>query len=167
MKYLESYGVELGNWLLWEADRERKQRLVDMDLTGWGDEVPQSLEEIQRQVSCGYLKVWTGNSDTTVFYNPQANYAMRYLHDLMHCRLGTGFDLLGEIATGQAQVASAMGFIDRPLQRVLMIDTVGQSLYAGFAGGNFPQHQRDFCKFVFEYEGALEHAVWSAIQSGL
>lgn len=92
--------------------------------------------------------VLSGNSDTSVYGSPEANYACRALHDFMHLSYRYEFDLLGEMKTALKQEAR-LGCLSAEEQLVFRIDTIGQSLYHFLSGGEYGEDQRGFCEWVY------------------
>ena len=95
------------------------------------------------------LRVYDGGSDTSIYGSPEANYAFRYFHDLVHCQLQTEFDIAGEIHTARVQEAM-LGSLSVEEAWVFRIDTIGQSLYHTMTG-NFVEDQADFVHCVYEH----------------
>jgi hypothetical protein len=94
------------------------------------------------------LRVYDGGSDTSIYGSPEANYAFRYFHDLVHCQLQTEFDIAGEIHTARVQEAM-LGSLSAEEAWVFRIDTTGQALYHTMTG-EFVEDQADFVQSVYE-----------------
>ena len=93
------------------------------------------------------LRVYDGGSDTSIYGSPEANYAFRYFHDLVHCQLQTEFDIAGEIHTARVQEVM-LGSLSAEEAWVFRIDTIGQSLYHTMTG-EFVEDQAEFVQWVY------------------
>lgn len=55
--------------------------------------------------NCGQLIIWNGESDNTIFQDPQVNYAFRALHDTLHLSTKIDFSPKSEIYLGRIQAS--------------------------------------------------------------
>lgn len=96
------------------------------------------------------LPIWEGGSDATIYGSAEANYAFRYLHDLGHVVHALPFTFEAEVELSRLQGADiAQHFGPESLELlVYRIDTEGQSIYAHFACGEFPEDQAAFVYVV-------------------
>lgn len=119
------------------------------------DKVPENFETLKAFVSeHGYIPVWSGSSDNTIFSSSEVNYAFRAWHDSVHLKLNVGFDLSGEIATAVEQCRTAVqGGLTADLGRVIMIEVVEQALHF-FSTGKFVENQKLF--FLNKFRGYNE-----------
>lgn len=87
--------------------------------------------------------VWNGGSDATVYTTPAANHAFRFWHDILHVTKGLQFDTMDEIEIGimQTKAVQAEFGKDSLEAKIMLADTVGQSLYAQMNNGEFPDNQ--------------------------
>jgi len=86
------------------------------------------------------IPVYTGDSDDTIWGEPEYNWLFRAQHDTLHLRHGIPFTLMGEyrVAELHATLAQDMGLHD--LARVIRIDVAAFAIYqAGNAGKFAPQ----------------------------
>lgn len=104
-------------------------------------------DEIQNGATIGQIAkpflVWNGGSDATVYTTPAANYAFRFWHDILHVTKGLRFDTMDEIEIGimQTKAVQAEFGKDSLEAKIMLADTVGQSIYAQMNNGEFPDNQ--------------------------
>lgn len=94
------------------------------------------------------FRVYAGDSGTSIYGTPEANYAFRYMHDIVHVQLGLEFDVADEIATAKAQLRM-LGPLTKEEIRTFLIDTAGQALYHVMTG-EFVEDQAAFVQSVYE-----------------
>lgn len=94
------------------------------------------------------LRVYSGCSDTSIYGSPEANYAFRYMHDVVHVQLRLEFDVADEIAVATAQ-RCMLGNLTPEEERVFFIDTIGQALWHTITG-EFLEDQGVFAQRVYE-----------------
>ena len=99
-------------------------------------------------VSGDPLPVFNGECEDTIYGSPEANYAFRYMHDVVHVQLGLEFDVADEIAAAKAQ-RRMLGHLTPEEERVFFIDTIGQSLWHTITG-DFLENQEVFVHWVYE-----------------
>lgn len=100
------------------------------------------------QEAAAPLPVWEGGSDRTIYGLAEANYAFRYLHDLVHCITGYGMETDGELRV-HTRLAKVLGVeVYTPVMgledRLYWIDTAGQTYLAEYTGGKFTDDQFQF-----------------------
>lgn len=89
--------------------------------------------------------VYAGGSDQTIYDSPEANYAFRAWHDMLHIELNAPFSRLGEMACTIAQCTEPSLTDDE--RRILWVDIMGQFEYEQ-QHGHFPINQREFVRKV-------------------
>ena len=94
------------------------------------------------------FRVYGGDSDTSIYGTPEANYAFRYMHDIVHVQMGLEFDIASEIATAKAQLRM-LGPLTKEEIRTFLIDTAGQALWSTITG-DFLEDQSVFVHWVYE-----------------
>lgn len=94
------------------------------------------------------MRVYSGGADSSVYGSPEANYAQRYVHDIIHAVNRWGFDVGGEVQTATRQ-RMVLGTLTDEESRVLLIDVAGQVLYHVMTG-KFVEDQAAFCQRVYE-----------------
>ena len=68
------------------------------------DIAPNTYEElVSKTEQDGFITVWSGASDNTIFGNERVNHAFRAWHDSAHLRGGYDFSLRGEILAAKRQ----------------------------------------------------------------
>lgn len=107
---------------------------------------PFSAETLcQRLDAGGRMVVSSVGCDQTIYECKETNYAFRAWHDWTHWRYGTGFDLEGERATVEHQIADLRKLygVNGRWEEILRAEVIGQADY--FADhGEFPTDQRAF-----------------------
>lgn len=99
---------------------------------------PSRIEDVRQAFAeTGRIIVWSGGSDTTIYQDSQTNFLFRAWHDLMHVRIGAGFDLQGETRTALSQM-SQVGTL---LAQIIRIEVIQQAVYY-FETGGFIADQR-------------------------
>ena len=71
------------------------------------------------------LKVWSGQSDNTIWNDPKVNWAFRALHDQLHLDTGIGFSPDQEMYIGRLQASQYDGM----LADLVYIETTEQAKY--------------------------------------
>lgn len=97
------------------------------------------------------ITVWEGACDGTIFDDPQINQMFRAWHDWCHIMGGHDFSVEGErqAALMQCQHIARRygnGETGKRLQSLVMMEVLGQALYADAHGGAFPSDQMQFAK---------------------
>lgn len=95
------------------------------------------------------FRVWEGASDGTVYGSREANWAFRFLHDLIHVEHGLGFDYKSELQVaeiGGRAVAERFGLGSLEFA-VYLVDTAGQVEYQ-HQTGQFVKDQVGFAVAV-------------------
>lgn len=94
----------------------------------------------------GPFLVWSGGSDKTIYTTQAANHAFRFWHDILHVTKGLKFDTMDEIEIGiiQTKAIQAEFGKDSLEAKIMLADTVGQSVYAQMNQGEFPDNQVSF-----------------------
>ena len=101
------------------------------------DNAPTTENEL---FNCGELKIWTGESDTTIYQDKLVNWAFRSIHDTLHISSRLDFSVPQEIEMGRLQASK----IDSDfLSDLFYIEIAGQAEYY-LKTGNFIQNQIDF-----------------------
>lgn len=121
------------------------------------EHAPNTLEEVKAEYSeClrrrRAFRVWSGGSDCTVYGSPEANYAFRFWHDVLHAQHGTAFDLEGEWRTADIHLETLRRRFGADSLEVLVFtaDTRAQSYYAHLTNGGFVVDQRGFVEHVVQ-----------------
>lgn len=153
---LDAAGRELGQVML------RAARAVS-DVAGNRHKpspvAPSSLEDMNLEWwDCRHygreFRVWDGASDHTIYGSAEANYAFRFVHDLMHVRNQAPLHYHGEVVVHNALARTLFicPFTDQErmtlLDRLYWADTLGQTVYEQLNEGRFPADQAAFCKSV-------------------
>lgn len=115
---------------------------------------PETLLEIQKAYRHSLIHstpfpIWDGASDNTIYLTPEANYAFRFWHDMLHLALFADTVVVDEIELGHIHVGCVMAeFGMHSLEAALMrADTIEQSKFeAEF--GYFPPDQLAFAKVI-------------------
>ena len=69
------------------------------------DDAPETFDELVRvSKQRGQIVVWKGESDNTIFGEPEFNWAFRAWHDSAHIRTGAPFTLEGERVACEQQI---------------------------------------------------------------
>lgn len=119
------------------------------DVTSDASEAPDTLDKLTAHIErTGRLLVWNGASDSTIFADPETNWAFRAWHDWTHWRYQLPFVLAGEREVAERQCADlALVYPGRPeligWQRLIRIEVVGQASYFE-SKGRFPDDQYAF-----------------------
>lgn len=148
--YSTQYGLALGRKFL-QFGELGKDYIPSPDAPNTYKELIQEWQRVCSRVPGEArvpLRVYDGGSGTSIYGSPEANYAFRYFHDLVHCQLQTEFDIAGEIHTARVQEAM-LGSLSVEEAWVFRIDTIGQSLYHTIAG-DFVEDQAEFVQSVYE-----------------
>jgi hypothetical protein len=89
------------------------------------------------------MPVWDGASDSTVYTSAGANYAFRFWHDFLHYYKKLDFTTDAEVDIGIMQTKEVQKYfgMDSLEAKIMLADTVGQSLYALENNGEFPDNQ--------------------------
>jgi hypothetical protein len=113
---------------------------------------PETLLEIQQAyrhslIHSTHFPIWDGASDNTIYLTPEANYAFRFWHDMLHLALFADTVVVDEIELGHIHVGCVMAeFGMYSLEAALMrADTIEQSKYCE-EHGHFPVDQLRFAK---------------------
>lgn len=112
---------------------------------------PANLGDLRREVrACQIsglpLRVSSQHSDRTIYQTPLINMAFRFVHDTRHVHLDAEFDTDGELLVASCHLARLKhdGFDNGTIEsRLMLADTVGQTVFAARTGG-FPVDQRRF-----------------------
>lgn len=115
---------------------------------------PENLLDMQKAyrhalIHATPFPIWDGASDKTIYLTPEANYAFRFWHDMLHLALYANTVLVDEIELGHIHVGCVMAeFGMYSLEAALMrADTIEQSKFeAEF--GYFPPDQLTFAKVI-------------------
>lgn len=120
-----------------------------------------SFEQLkERTLRDGYITVWTGASDRTIFGSAHVNHAFRAWHDAAHLAGDHPFTPEGERAAAALQCAQLVeAYGDTPAVRhwcaIVDCEVNGQVEYAALHGGEFPADQLAFAKaYLLPYRGA-------------
>lgn len=117
-----------------------------------GPDAPSTLEALMDEWERrGRFTVWDGACDNTIFDDPQTNQMFRAWHDWCHIQGRFDFTLQGEQAAAHMQcehIAARYGTGEtgQELMALVMMEVVGQKLYADAHGGEFPTDQKAFAK---------------------
>ena len=143
--YSPEFGISLGKKIL--AWCEHSSIVPDPV-----EDAPSTYQELRQwwctSAGASRFRVFSGNSDTSIYGSPEANYAFRAMHDYLHLVYRYEFDLLGELKTALKQEAR-LGCLSAEEQLVFRVDTIGQSLYHFLSGGGYVEDQRGFCAWVY------------------
>lgn len=113
------------------------------------DDAPSSFEAVCARFNAGLRPlVWAGESERTIFGDPETNWAFRAWHDWSHWRYGLDFTLDGEILTCERQIADLSSVFyghDRLTRWALLLqcEVAGQAIHF-HKYGTFPVNQRGF-----------------------
>ncbi len=107
-----------------------------------------SLEKITRIYRLhGYILVWTGASDKTIFGCRITNYKFRAWHDLIHIKLQAPFTPEGEYQVMLEQINELPAF-----KEILECEIMGQVQYEQ-ENGFFPEDQIEFARAYMQMKG--------------
>jgi len=118
-----------------------------------GPEAPDTLQKLTAHISAtGRMLVWNGESDATIFGDPEVNWAFRAWHDWAHWAGQFPFDLAGETKAAELQVfhlVKLYGATDRVVgwASLILAEVIGQA-FAFDRTGEFPKDQRAFTRHV-------------------
>lgn len=143
--YSPSYGLSLGQKFL-------QRGTLGVDYVPSAD-APNTYHDLMEEYFSAAgerrpMRVYSGGCDNTVFGSPEANYAFRYMHDVIHAVNRLEFDICGEIQATMLQL-ECLGRIPPEESRVFLIDVAGQALYHTMVG-EFVEDQAGFCRQVYE-----------------
>ena len=100
------------------------------------------------------VPVWDGGSNETIFSTPDANHAMRALHDLCHISLNVGFAYDDEMRVSDMLCSWARAArLSNEDVLALEADNAGQSAYHKLTG-DFPANQALFVSCYMYYGGS-------------
>lgn len=109
-----------------------------------GRTIEENFAAMQQDFKHGFLQIWTGASENTIFGSPEINWKFRAIHDYFHCIHGLGFNAGDELLVNYLQLQEftkdGLSGFDRQL---LNIETAGQILHFTQTG-EFPSEQRKF-----------------------
>ena len=125
-----------------------RARSIDYRVSG---DAPDDWQRLCEQTARdGFLTVWNGASDQTIYGSAEANWAFRAWHDTTHLNLDADFSLQGETVVAHAQAAEAGEH-----GGLILADVLGQALYYD-RWGRFPENQ---IAFVVDYMADAERAL--------
>ena len=107
------------------------------------DVAPATYAEL---VTAPRLIVWSGASEGTIYRDARVNHAFRAWHDAAHIAGGFAFDLDGERAACEYQIAQmrrALPLVPDLFARVIRAEVIGQAEYFATHGA-FPSNQAAF-----------------------
>ena len=116
---------------------------------------PSSLDSLRCHVAAtGRILVWSGESDRTIFADPEVNWAFRAWHDWCHLTHGLEFTTQDEVKVALVQmghIRTLYGHDKRADRFCALIDAevIGQIVYQQ-QHGEFPHDQMTFTR---EYLG--------------
>lgn len=90
--------------------------------------------------------VWNGASESCVYTSIGSNFAFRFWHDYLHYTTDLKFTTIDEIKIGIIQTEAVQKHfgMDSLEAKIMLADTVGQSLYAFANNGEFPENQLSY-----------------------
>ena len=110
---------------------------------------PDSLDQLNRVIEdSGRMLVWDGASESTIFADPETNYAFRAWHDWCHHKGQFAFDREGERQAAEMQCEHIRELygnsrLSSYMQRLVKAEVLGQAEYFDIHG-KFPENQRAF-----------------------
>lgn len=110
------------------------------------DDYPDFLRNVRSEGNRVMLTIYNGNSDTSVYSNPQSNLSFRFIHDVVHLENNLGFSFDDEMKVAQIMFAEfeAIGVkLSDIASRILTAETAGMNLYAK-RHNSFPTNQAAF-----------------------
>ena len=110
------------------------------------DDYPGFLSNVRSEGNGVMLTIYNGNSDTSVYSNPQSNLSFRFIHDVIHLENNLGFSFDDEMKVAQIMFAEfeAIGVkLSDIASRILTAETAGMNLYAK-RYDSFPINQAAF-----------------------
>lgn len=120
---------------------------------GWrsSPNAPSGFDELRREFKASQasglpLRVSSLYCENTMFFAPEANFALRFWHDTNHVRLDADFGHDGEVAVAcyQLEALRAAGYPATSLEhRLLHADSFGQTLCVAVIG-RYPVNQWRF-----------------------
>lgn len=129
------------------------RHLAALHAPGWisSDDAPAEYGDLAaRFARDGFVTVWTGASEGTVFDDPETNWAFRAWHDAAHIRHALPFTLEGEVAAAYVQAADIVGEYGDGGDSVAMVslllcEVIGQAKWFARHGA-FPADQMAFAR---------------------
>ena len=119
------------------------------------DDAPETFDELVKvSEQRGQIVVWNGESDNTIFGEPEFNWAFRAWHDSAHIRTGAGFTLDGEKMACEQQIEDMFqryGKSERTERwaQMIRIEVIGQAVHFEQTG-DFPDDQVAFMNDMLE-----------------
>lgn len=118
---------------------------------GWdtSEDAPNTYEDLVAHVNkTGRICVWSGDSEQTIFGDPEHNWAFRAWHDYVHYTGKHDFSLEGERDTAYEQVRqmyARYGINGRTVMwaAYILCEVIGQAEYVA-EHNDFPKPQIDF-----------------------
>ena len=107
------------------------------------DNAPNTAPDLFNEKS---LKIWSGESDKTIFDDPAVNYAFRAIHDTYHRNTRLDFTGENEIILGQLQANRESCLY---LREVILNEISGQAAYF-LSNGVFVPDQIQFAKSMLQ-----------------
>jgi hypothetical protein len=110
------------------------------------DDYPDFLRNVRSEGNRVMLTIYNGNSDTSVYSDPQSNIRFRFIHDVVHLENNLGFSFDDEMKVAQVMFAEleAIGVkLSDIASRILTAETAGMNLYA-MRHNSFPVNQAAF-----------------------
>lgn len=138
----------------------------DIDITG--EIAPTSLPALNDYIARYHrIRVDARHSEGTIFADAEVNWAFRAWHDWTHYTIQAPFDLDGELAVAQRQIADLYRVFghcrdaDR-FAKLIMCEVYGQARYYA-EHGEFPADQRAFTRNWLNSEGGKLAAIWQSV----
>lgn len=126
------------------------------------EDAPDTLDKLRDHVArTGRMVVDSGNSDHTIFADPEVNWAFRAWHDHCHLRGDYGFNLHDECSVAREQISDIRklyghGPIADRMCALIWAEVVGQAQYEK-RNGYFPENQRSFdLDYLRDQDAALD-----------
>jgi hypothetical protein len=113
------------------------------------DDAPDTYEKLRAHLDLKkQMKVWSGGSETTIYAEPEVNWAFRAWHDWCHYNGAHAFTPEGERAVFEMQRSHLLLFYTdclrtRQWTKILRAEVMGQQEYF-YKHGFYPQDQRAF-----------------------
>ena len=110
------------------------------------DDYPGFLRNVRSEGNGVMITIYSGNSDSCVYSNPQSNLSFRFIHDVIHLENNLSFSFDDEMKVSQIMSAEfeAIGVeLSDVANRILTAETAGMNLYAK-RNNSFPINQAAF-----------------------
>jgi hypothetical protein len=143
LKKTEPFSIRLNEWIVnWFEDKKDVFEFTDIDDFGDYLQAEYLRKIVQYYQDTKKIKVWTGDSELTIFGDKKVNSYFRAWHDLTHIKYNLDFSFESESLVCAAQIAELPDDFNFEKQ-LIFADVIGQNLYH-HKHAKFPDNQRIF-----------------------